>query len=127
MYRSLDAYVDYKDFNSSKIGIKVSDTPAPVMKEAKTDAVELYKLKSYSLNVTNIPVLILDSVEGEELNGSNIWYKIQTDALLDEEGTGVIQVSTKDNLYDRSKNSYQKTCIYQINVVTLHPLKLRRE
>lgn len=104
MYRSIDAYVDYKDFNSSKIGIKVSDTPAPVMKEAKTDSVELYKLKSYNLNVTNIPVLILDSVEGEEINGTNIWYKIQTDALLDEEGTGVIQVSTKDNLYDRSKN-----------------------
>lgn len=104
IYRSLDAYVDYKDFNSSKIGIKVSDTPAPVMKDAKSDAVELYKLKSYSLNVTNIPVLILGQVEGEEINGSKIWYKIQTDALLNEEGTDVIQVSTKDNLYDRSKN-----------------------
>ena len=45
-----------------------------VMKEAKTDSVELYKLKSYSLNVTNIPVLILDSVEGEELNGKDSRY-----------------------------------------------------
>ena len=72
MYRSLDAYVDYKDFNSSKIGIKVSDDSVPVMSDTKSNSTELYKLKAHSLSVTNIPVLILDSVEGEEINGSNI-------------------------------------------------------
>ena len=104
IYRSLDAYVDYKDFNSSKIGVKVSDTAAPVMKDAKSDSKELYKLKSNGLNVTNIPVLILESVQGEEINGSNIWYKIQTDALLNEDRTDVIQVSKVDTLYNRENN-----------------------
>ena len=104
MYRSLDGYVDYKDLNSSKIGIKVSDLSVPVMKDAKSDSKELYKLKSYTYQVTNIPVLILDTVKGEEINGSNIWYKIQTDALLTEDREGVIQVSKKENLYDRNNN-----------------------
>jgi len=104
MYRSIDAYVDYKDYNSSKIGIKVSETIVPVMSDAKSDSTELYKLKSYNYQVTNIPVLILDEVKGEEINGSNIWYKIQTDALLTEDRTDVIQVSKKETTYDRSNN-----------------------
>lgn len=104
VYRSMDAFLDYKDYNSSKVGIKVSDVAVPVMSDAKSDSTELYKLKSYSLDVTNIPVLILDSVTGEEINGSNIWYKIQTDALLNEDRTDVIQVSKVDNLYDRDNN-----------------------
>ena len=104
VYRSLDAYADYKDFNSSKIGVKVSDQAAPVMNQAKSDSKELYKLKSHSLSVTNIPVLILAEVEGEEINGSKIWYKIQTDALLNDDRTDVVQVSKVDTLYNRENN-----------------------
>lgn len=104
IYRSLDGFADYKDYNSSKIGIKVSDTNVSVMSDASSTSTELYKLKSYSLDVTNIPVVILDEVVGEEINGSNIWYKIQTDALLNEDRSDVIQVSKVDTLYDRSNN-----------------------
>lgn len=104
VYRSLDAYADYKDFNSSKIGVKVSDQAVPVMNQAKSDSKELYKLKSHSLSVTNIPVLILSEVEGEEINGSKIWYKIQTDALLNDDRTDVVQVSKVDTLYNRENN-----------------------
>lgn len=104
IYRSLDSFVDYKDYNSSKIGIKISSDPVPVMSDANSNSTELYKLKSYSLNVTNIPVLIIEEVIGEEVNGSNIWYKIQTDAILDENRTDVIQESNVDTLYDRSNN-----------------------
>lgn len=104
IYRSLDAFSDYKDYNSSKIGIKVSDTNVSVMSEAKSNSTVLYKLKSNSFSVTNIPVLILDEVKGEEINGSNIWYKIQTDALLNEERNNVIQVSKVDTLYNRTNN-----------------------
>lgn len=104
IYRSIDAFVDYKDYNSSKIGIKISDEKVPVMSETSSNSNEIYKLKSYSLNVTNIPVLIIDEVVGEEINGNNIWYKIQTDALINEDRTDVIQVSKSDTYYDRSSN-----------------------
>lgn len=104
VYRAIDAYTDYKDYNSNKIGIKVDKTNVSVMSDAKTSSTELYKLKSNNYSVTNIPVLILDTVEGEEVNGSKLWYKIQTDALLNEEGNGVIQVSKVDTLYNREHN-----------------------
>lgn len=104
MYRSLDAFADYKDLNSSKIGIKVSDITVPVMKESTSNSTELYKLKSHNYQVSNIPVVILESIKGEEINGSDVWYKIATDALLNEDRTDVIQVSKVDTLYNRSNN-----------------------
>lgn len=104
IYRSIDAYVDYKDLNSSKIGIKVQKESVSVMSEAKSNSKEIYKLKSHVYEVSNIPVVILEEVKGETLNGSDIWYKIQTDALLNENRTDVIQVSKVDTLYDRSNN-----------------------
>lgn len=103
VYRAIDAYTDYKDYNSSKIGIKVDNTDAPVMESASSTSKELYKLKSYNYSVSNIPVLILDTIEGEEINGSKIWYKIQTDALLDDE-KNIIQVSKADTLYNKENN-----------------------
>lgn len=104
MYRSIDAFSDYKDFNKYTIGIKVSDDSAKVMSEASTSSVELYRLESKAHKVTNIPVLILGKVTGEKVNGSDIWYKIQTDAILNDDRTDVIQVSKAETLYDKEKN-----------------------
>lgn len=103
IYRSLDDYADYKDLNSSIIGIKVSDYDAPVKKEASNSSKTLYKLESYNYSVTNMPVVVLDKVVGENIEGNDVWYKIQTDALFDD-NYDPIQDSNKDNLYDREKN-----------------------
>ena len=104
MYRSLDAYSDYKDYNKATIGVKTSSYAAPVYSEAKTDSTKLYALTSKAHNVTNIPVLILDKVTGESIDGNNIWYKIQTDSLLTEDRKDVIQVSKVDTLYNKDNN-----------------------
>ena len=104
MYRSIDAYADYKDYNKATIGIKISSEKAKVMSEASTTSTELYQLTSRAHTVTNIPVLVLGKVKGENIGGNDIWYKIQTDALLNEDRTGVIQVSTKDDYYNRDNN-----------------------
>lgn len=104
MYRSLDAFSDYKDYNKYTIGIKVSDDNVKVMKDASTSSTELYALESKAHKVTNIPVIVLEKVKGEKINNSDIWYKIQTDALLNDDRTDVIQVSKADTLYDRDKN-----------------------
>ena len=104
VYRSIDAYADYKDYNKYTIGIKVSEESTKVMSEASTTSKELYKLESKAHKVTNIPVLILGKVKGETINNSDVWYKIQTDALLNEERTDVIQSSKVDTYYDRDNN-----------------------
>lgn len=104
MYRSIDAFSDYKDYNKHTIGIKASDESVAVMNDASTSSKELYKLESKAHKVTNIPVLILDKVKGENINGSDIWYKIQTDALLNDDRTDVIQVPKADTLYEKERN-----------------------
>ena len=43
-----------------------------------------------NLLYTNLPVIILEEVEGEEVNGSNIWYKIQSDSNLNSTKTGIV-------------------------------------
>ena len=104
MYRTIDAYSDYKDYNKYALGIKVSDESVKVMSDASSKSTELYALESKAHKVTNIPVLILGKVNGEKINNSDVWYKIQTDAVLNDDRTDVIQVSKVDTLYDREKN-----------------------
>ena len=104
VYRSIDAYIDYKDLNSHTIGIKTSSYAAPIYSEPKRNSNLLYTLKSRVLEVTNMPVYVLGKVVGEEIDGNNVWYKIQTDALLNEDRTDVIQTSKVDTYYDREHN-----------------------
>ena len=103
-YYSIDNYSDLKDYKSISIGIKTSSVPVEVKKEANSSSITLYKLESYYVDVSNMPVVILDKVSGENINGNDIWYKIQTDALLDEDGVSVIRDATIDDYYDWDNN-----------------------
>lgn len=102
-YYSIDNYNDMKDYYKYSIGIKTSFIDAEVKTEASNESDTIYKLKSYYYSVANIPVIILERVVGEEIDGNNIWYKIQLDSLLDEEGN-LIQDVTIDDRYDWNNN-----------------------
>ena len=71
IYRSVDAFVDYKDYNKYTIGVKTSNVAVPVYSETKTDSVELYKLTSKAHEVTNMPVYVLGKVKGENIRRSS--------------------------------------------------------
>ncbi len=103
-YYSIDNYNGLKDYYKYAIGIKVSNIDVPVKKEANTTSTTLYKLESYNFSVTNMPVIILERVVGESINGNNIWYKIQSDALLDSDRENVIQDTGISDLYDWNNN-----------------------
>lgn len=103
-YYSIDNYAESKDYYSSIIGIKVQKAPAPVMSEPNSKSTTLYRLESYYNDVCNMPVIILDKVEGENIDGNNIWYKIQSDALLTTDRKGIIQDSTSTDYYDWDNN-----------------------
>ena len=40
----------------------------------------------YSVKKSNIPFIVLEEVEGETVGGNNIWYKIQSDSNIDNNG-----------------------------------------
>ncbi len=102
-YCFLDNFADNVDYNKYTIGIKTSDKVVDVKSEPNTSSKTIYKLKSASFNVSNIPVIVLGRVSGENINGSDIWYKIQSDALIDkseEREDTVIRDATIDDIYD---------------------------
>ena len=104
IYRSIDAFTDYKDYNSQTIGIKTSSYAAPVYSEANTKSKLLYTLKSRVNNVSNIPLVIIGKVSGEKIDDNDVWYKIKTDALLTEDRSEVIRTSKVDTYYNRENN-----------------------
>lgn len=79
-YYSLDKNYGFQDYNRLLIGIKTQAASAPVYSNATTKSIKYYDLKS----APNIPVIILGEVKGEEINGNNIWYKIQSDVPINE-------------------------------------------
>jgi beta-N-acetylglucosaminidase len=99
-YYYIDNFNDMKDFNKNSIGIKVSSENVPIKKEANNSSKTLYTLKSTTFSVTNMPVIILERVVGESVEGNNIWYKIRSDSLLDDARENVIQDLTINDRYD---------------------------
>ena len=104
IYYQLDNFSDLKDYGKHTIGIKAITNSVPIKKDANNSSKTLYNLSSISNNVSNIPVVILGEVEGESIDGNNIWYKIQTDAILINDRTEVLRISKATDLYDRNIN-----------------------
>ncbi|MFI3307198.1 MAG: SH3 domain-containing protein [Mycoplasmatota bacterium] len=80
-YFFLDNYFGLQEFKTAvTTGIKTSDAAVAVKSEPNSSSTTYYNLKA----IPDITVSILDTVIGEEINGSNVWYKIQSDVSLDE-------------------------------------------
>lgn len=74
------------DIGKSTIGI-VDASAVSIRKEASTSSTKLYSTNTPG----NVPVLILEEVQGESVNGNTKWYKIQTDAPLTSDRSSIIQ------------------------------------
>ncbi len=80
-YYGFDRSNGMADFEQYKLGIKNTTNPTidlAVRKEPTTTSSALY-----SMRYPNSPVVILDTVEGQSINGNNIWYKVQSDVKMD--------------------------------------------
>ena len=69
-----DAFRGMKDYNYYQIGVTLDTVNCYYDKN--TSSTRLFSMPKES------GVLILEEVEGQEINGNNIWYKIQSDANL---------------------------------------------
>lgn len=75
-----------KDYGKYSIGL-VDDYNITIYKDPTSSSSKLYQTN----NPGNVPVLILEEVEGESINGNTKWYKIQTDAPLNSARTAIMQ------------------------------------
>lgn len=108
-YYSIDKNFGFQDFNQRKIlGIKQSSEAAPVYKEPNTKSLKYYNLK----NRENIPVTILDTVIGEEIDGNNVWYKIQSDVPIDE-NRNLVDINLSTYNFDTSYAYIHSSYIYK--------------
>lgn len=86
-YYLFDKQYGFQDYEKYGIGIKTSQISVPIKADPNNQSATLY----FTGNSNSYAVLILKSVTGEEVNGSNIWYQIQTDPVINESRTGIIQ------------------------------------
>lgn len=87
----LEKYKGYKNVDNAmqSIAIKEDNYVLNVRKSANSSSALLYQAPKNS----NIPFLVLSEVQGESVNGSTLWYKVQSDPTLDATGSKLIQDS----------------------------------
>lgn len=96
----IDNYFGNKDYGRYTIGIKNVVSTVNIRKEPTTNSTELYETE----DILDVPFIILGEVTGQTVNGSNVWYKIQSDAPLLEDRSSY--TTTNDTYRYDYVNSY---------------------
>ena len=60
----------------------------------------------YNIKKSNIPFIVIEEVEGETVGGNNIWYKIQSDSNVTNEGSLISSNSTTWPAYNWAGYAY---------------------
>jgi beta-N-acetylglucosaminidase len=106
IHYAIDKVFGMGDYHLYQMGIKNTNPGTAfltVRKEATTNSGEIYVMRGPSSGIADMPVVILDIVEGQVINNNNIWYKIQTDAVLDANRNALISVPD-GHTYDWDNN-----------------------
>lgn len=85
-YYAIDKSAGFKDYNKETLGIKMSKDAVNVRKDKTTSSAVVYKMMNNRAGISakNMPVTIVEQVEGQNVSGSTIWYKIRSDTILDK-------------------------------------------
>lgn len=107
-YYAIDKALSLKDYKSYTIGLKMTEDTVNVYKEANTSSGIIYGLNNTyrGVNISSMPVVILGEVTGQSVNGNNIWYKIQTDSILDSSRNAISNPASRSPrpTYDWNNN-----------------------
>ena len=93
------------DAGKYTIAIKAKGINLNVRKDPNSSSTAMYQTG----NAGDYPFVILGSVSGETINGSNVWYKIQSDTTLNANRTGITQDKGEydyNNYYGYIHSSY---------------------
>ncbi len=86
-YYGFDKRYGFQDYGAYTLGIKTNHNVYNIYKEPNTSSNVIYNTG----NNTDYSVVILGEVTGTTVNGSNKWYKIQADPVLNSNRTAFIQ------------------------------------
>lgn len=87
----------FSDIGNDQIGIKLDEYVA-IKTEANSSSKTITDYNNTVFgNITNIPIIILEEIVGESINGNNIWYKVIVDTKLDE-NKNVIDIDGNPNI-----------------------------
>lgn len=81
-YYDLDSMFSFQDYNSYQLAVLNNDYSNTVYAK-KTPGGENVSSSYYQYKVKESAIVILEELEGTEVNGNKIWYKIQSDPTLD--------------------------------------------
>ena len=104
-YYDIDKMFGFQDRNSYKTAVLNNEYNNTVF-AYKTPGGEI--VKDYQYKKKNASIVILEEVEGQTVNGTNIWYKIQSDGMLND-NLDIIG-SSKDN--PRVTYNWEKNVVY---------------
>lgn len=93
------------DRNAYSLAIKTKGINLNVRKEASTSSTSLYQ----TTTADNYPMIILSEVQGSNVSGNTVWYKIQSDPTLNSSRTGIVQDKGEydfNNFYGYVSSSY---------------------
>ncbi len=107
-YFLLDNYYGKQEFRSTTTGIKQGSEAVLVKSEPNNSSTTYYSLKA----IPDITVAILDTVIGEEINGNNIWYKIQSDVPIDQNRNVYTDIKNAIYNYEYSYAYVHSSSIY---------------
>lgn len=96
----IDNYFGNKDYGRYTIGVKNVVDTVNIRKEPTSNSTKLYTTE----DILDVPFIILGEVKGQSHNGSDIWYKIQSDAPLKEDRSSY--TTTNDTYRYDYVNSY---------------------
>lgn len=103
-YYRFDRYFGFQDYNFYQLAINTTSVQAKA--SASNSARTIYTLKN-----KEIPIIILEEVKGDNVGGSNIWYKIVSDLNIDSNKNSYSKYPEKfdwDNSYVYVPSSYFK-------------------
>ncbi len=107
-----NAYAADKDFGlqewqGSTIGIKASFDNVPIKKQPSDQAETIYLLKNANYSVKNIPVIVTDKI----YQNGKYWYKVYSDASLDDQQN----ITTAEYRFDKSYGYIEEKDLYVTN------------
>ena len=102
-YYDIDSMFSFQDYNTYKLAVLNNDYSNTVYPKKTVDGVNV--ASNYQYKYKGSSVAVLEEVDGPVINGNNKWYKIQSDATLNENLDCI--GSSKDNprvIYNWDKN-----------------------
>lgn len=117
-YYDLDSTFGFQDRDSYQVAV-LNNNYSNTVYAKKTVGGE--DISSYQYKLKGSSIVVLEEIEGPEVNGNKVWYKIQADAMLDNNLNIYGESTTKPRvIYDWNKNLVYVSASYfnKVNVGT---------